>query len=378
VEFHIKREVLLEELSRAASVVEDKNSIPILNNVLVRSMGHKLKIVGTNLETTVQTVALAEQVIEEGEICVNASGFVKMIQAMPQQSIIHIESQANFHITIAARKTKYRMPGSDPSSYPPCEIPANLSWIELPGDQLKSLITGVRFAVAPDTESRFLLKGALLEVNGDNMVFSLVATDGHRLSLAAAPLTSLVMEDLRVVIPMKGLIELSRTLKDHKGDIEVGKDPGERQLYFRAGERLLSTRLLVGEFPNYERIFAANVHEHFGTFDASELAASIKRTLLVADPHSYSVSLSFTPGALSLSAQTAETGDINEGLESNFNGEDLKIYVNGSYLQDFLDPLGSTPVQLQLKTPEDALHFIAETLEGVRFRYIALPMDVPA
>ncbi len=166
--------------------------------------------------------------------------------------------------------------------------------------------------------------------------------------------------------------ELIRLVTDEDETIGIGLD--DSNLFFRAGHRVISTRLMVGKFPNYQVPFKDLGHyEHFATFKSDELSQSIKRAIQTADQASLAVSMLFQDSKLKLNSATAELGESNEVLDSDFNGGELKILCNGNFLIDFLEPLGSQPVRIELKDSFSMMYLTGEK-DDVQYFYCCVPM----
>lgn len=373
MKFCAHKSVLQDDLSRIQGILEKKSIIPILENALISSNGgHKLNIVATNMETSFSAELQADNVEVGGGLCLPARKLYDAVRLMPD-GLIHFERMDNGWAKVKAPGCTYKLPGSDADLFPAIPTPDGLRWVDVPSKHLKSIIAGVEFAIAPEEDSRYFLKGGKLEVDGREV--KMVATDGFRFTLASGPLSALLLEVVNVLVPQKAMVELDRLIRDFDGQVGIAKN--ESTIFFRAGQRLLSSRLVAADFPEYKEIFEGNRSETFANFKADALAQSIRRLLLVADTEMTTISMEFADGILRMQAQTPEGGEGDETLQSDFNGiQALKIFVNAKYMLDFLLPIGSGELRLEVKTPTSPLYLLGKK-EHLRYEYVLAPVNVP-
>lgn len=373
MKFCAQKSALQDDLSRIQGLLDKKSIIPILENALITSNGgHKLQVVATNMETSFSSEFTADQVEVGGSLCLPARKLYDFVRQMPD-GLIYFEKQDNGWAKVKAPGCNYKLPGSDSDQFPSIPKADGLQWVDVPAKHLKSIVNAVEFAIAPEEDSRFFLKGGKLEVDGREV--KMVATDGFRFTLASGPLQALLLENVDVLVPQKAMVELERLIRDFDGQVGIAKN--ENTIFFRAGARLLSSRLVAADFPQYREIFDGNRSETFANFKADKLAQSIKRLLLVADAEMATISLEFVEGTLRMEAQTPEGGEGNETLESDFNGTTaLKIFVNAKFMLDFLEPVGSGDVKMEVRTPTSPLYLLGKK-EHLRYEYVLAPVNVP-
>lgn len=201
----------------------------------------------------------------------------------------------------------------------------------------------------------------------------MVATDGFRFTLASGPLSALLLEAIDVLVPQKVMLELARLIRDFEGQVGITKS--DNKIFFRAGNRLLSGGLVASDFPGFRDIVNNSRSETFVDFKADKLAQAIKRLLLVADTEMATISLNFSGEVLHMQAQTPNGGEGDETLESNFNGtQSLTIFVNAKYMLDFLLPVGSGDVRVEVKTPTSPLYLLGKR-EHLRYEYVLAPVN---
>lgn len=371
MDFHVRRDALSAELGRMSSITEKKSSLPLLENVLIKSDGgKKIKLTATNVETTLYSELLTDQIEVEGAVCVKARKLYDIVRLMPE-GLLHITKRDNFWIDVVGGESEFHIPGIDPTYFVDTPAVADLTWIDVPAKHFKNIIDGIEFALAPEGNTQYILSSAKLEMDGTEV--RMCATDGHRLSLATGPFSTLMLDTIDVMLPAPGITQLSRMLSDVDGNIGLAKDANHT--FFRVGERLLATRLPTGDFPQYRLVFdAVKGYEKSAKMKASDLMKSIKRAMVVADSVTQAVNLNFAGGDLFINTESADAGQNKEVLRNTgYDGDDITTICNGKYLEDFLSVLGTEDFTLEMKDATSQLHCRGEK-EGVNYSYILMPM----
>jgi DNA polymerase-3 subunit beta len=246
--------------------------------------------------------------------------------------------------------------------------------VNIPAQVLRGMIARTSFAIANE-ESRYTLNGALMVLKPESI--TMVATDGHRLAHVerAGEKFEGVSGELKTLIPKKAMDEL-RALVDAADDVETiefAKD--ESTLFFRIGPRLLTSRQLTGQFPNYEAVLPKDNSKSIA-LHGDDLAAAIARVAQFADERSRAVRLKLEKGELKLSASSTETGESEDSIETDYQGEPLTIGFNAQYITDFLKAAGSKDVRLELKDSQSAGQLRPAEGEDYKYRYIVMPMRI--
>jgi DNA polymerase-3 subunit beta len=199
----------------------------------------------------------------------------------------------------------------------------------------------------------------------------MVTTDGHRLAFVSTSLEDEAAEGLDVLIPRKTLAELTKLTSDFDGDINLGAD--ENHVYFQVGSRLLISRMLSGQFPNYEMVMPKG-NDRSAVFDTLSLNQAIRRVALMADDRSRSIRLHLTKEQLLISSQNAEEGEARETVGTDFAGEETEIGFNAQYLQDFLNVVGSEKVNFEFKDGNSQAQMRPVSDEKYEYKYVIMPM----
>jgi len=331
MEFKIKQSVLKEELGFIQGVVERKTTIPVLSNILIESIGeNEIRIVGTDLDVTIRCDAEAE-IIKPGSICVQARKLFDIARALDPGDA-HFKKEENEWVTMKCGRANFRLAGVNREQFP--EIPTFKSTpMKLPADVLGYFVRNTAFAITNE-QSRFTLSGAKFIV-GDGIA-KMVTTDGHRLAYIERAIDD-KEGTMDTLIPKKALLELVK-LSRGEGEVSFGEDPNH--IFFETEGRLLITRKLSGNFPNYEMVMPKN-NEHTAIFDLDEMRSAVRRMSLIADERNRSIRLVVREGEVEVVAQSTEEGDGSEVVQAEYTGEEFTLGFNWQYLIEFLNNVGA-------------------------------------
>jgi DNA polymerase-3 subunit beta len=370
MEFSVKKFDLLQELSLTQGVIERKTTIPILGNILCEASENQVTLTATDLDLTIRTACPAK-VKKEGAGTIPAKKLLDLVKLLPEGEI-RFKLLENHWVEIAADRKKYKMVGMAKDNFlpiPPFPTPLAI----IPAQILSSLIAKTAFAISSE-ESRFTLNGALLLLKPETI--TMVATDGHRLAIAETnhKFEGLTRE-VRPLVPRKALLEVQRLANEagETGQIEFALD--ESHLFFRAGERLLISRMLSGQFPNYEAVLPRENSKHI-VMDRNELNDAVRRVSQLADQRSHAVKISITGDAIEFSASSPEYGEAKETIEKEYKGEPLAIGFNAQYMLDFLSAAVEGPISLELKDEQSAAQMRPLAEEAYRYRYVIAPVRI--
>lgn len=366
MEFKIKQSTLKEELGYIQGVVERKTTIPVLSNILIESIGEKeIRIVGTDLDCTIRCDAEAE-IVQTGAICVQARKLFDIVRAL-EPGDVHFKKEENEWVTLKAGRTNYRLAGVNKEQFP--ELPQFKSTpMKLSAEVFGFFVRNTQFAITTE-QSRFTLSGAKFIV-GDG-VAKMVTTDGHRLAYVEREIDD---KDgaIDTLIPKKALIELVK-LSRGEGDVAFGED--QNHIYFETEGRLLITRKLSGNFPNYEMVMPKD-NDHRAVFDLDEMRSAVRRMSLIADERNRSIRLTVREGEIEVTAQSAEQGEGNEVVQADYTGEEVTLGFNWQYLLEFLQNVGSAEMIAAEAQPETDTKVKETDGDKVRVRETAGPVRI--
>jgi DNA polymerase III subunit beta len=370
MEITVSKFELLRELTATQGVVERKTTIPILSNYLFEAAGDKLSLTATDLDLSLRTSCNAK-VKKEGACTIPARKLYDYVKLLPDADIT-IRLLENHWVSIRCGRSNTKMVGMARSNFPGLPVFPSAGVIKIPAAVLRSMIAKTGFAIASE-ESRYTLNGALMVLKPESI--TMVATDGHRLAHVerAGEKFEGVSGEMKTLIPKKAMDELKSLLDSDIEAIDFAKD--ESTLFFRVGPRLLTSRQLTGQFPNYEAVLPKDVSKSI-TLQGEELGAAIARVAQFADERSRAVRLRLEKGELKLSASSTETGESEDSIEIAYDGEPMAIGFNAQYLIDFIKATGSCEVKLELKDAQSAGQLRPAEGEDYKYRYIVMPMRI--
>jgi len=372
MEFTVSRADLVRELSLSQGVVEKKTTIPILSNVLLEASGDRVTLTATDLELGIRCSCPA-RVKKEGSGTVPARKLLDYVRLLPEADLT-MKFLENHWATITCGRSKTRIAGMSRESFP--ELPQMPEPIaQVPVRTLASMIARTSFAISME-ESRFTLNGALLLLRPEGL--TMVATDGHRLAFvqAAQAESGQVSQQFRALVPKKAMAELVK-LADDAGPEGVTLFAGDdNHLYFQVGHRLLITRKLTGNFPDYERVLPKD-HAVAARLQKDEIRSAIERVAQFADERSRAIRVQFVSGEVRVFSSSVETGESEESVNSEYQGPDMEIGFNAQYLLDFLRAIPQDQVSFQLKDQKSAgeMRPEGESLPD-QYRYVVMPMRI--
>jgi len=370
MEITVSKFELLRELTATQGVVERKTTIPILSNYLFEAAGDKLSLTATDLDLSLRTSCNAK-VKKEGACTIPARKLYDYVKLLPDADIT-IKLLENHWVSIRCGRSNTKMVGMAKSNFPSLPVFPSAGAIKIPAAVLRSMIAKTGFAIANE-ESRYTLNGALMVLKPESI--TMVATDGHRLAHVerAGEKFEGVTGEMKTLIPKKAMDELKSLLDSDVETIDFAKD--ESTLFFRVGPRLLTSRQLTGQFPNYEAVLPKDISKSIA-LHGEELGAAIARVAQFADERSRAVRLRLEKGELKLSASSTETGESEDSIEVAYDGEPMAIGFNAQYLMDFIKATGSCEVKLELKDAQSAGQLRPAEGEDYKYRYIVMPMRI--
>src|SRR6202521_1371884 len=342
MEFTVSRTDLVRELNLSQGVVEKKTTIPILSNVLVEANGDRIHLTATALELG-SRCSCAARVKKTGAGTIPARRLLDYVRLLPDADV-QVKVLENHWANLVCGRSKTRIAGMSRDSFPELpEKPETLA--EIPISVLNVMIAKTVFAISTE-ESRFTLNGALLVLRKGGLV--MVATDGHRLAMVeSSGDLSGITGAYRALLPRKAMLELQKLAGDSESDAMVRFAGDENHLFFQLGDRLLLSRKLTGNFPDFERVLPKD-HPHSVTLDREELRKSIERVAQFSDERSRAIKMRVQEGELHIHSSLSETGESEESLPVDYDGSAVEIGFNASYLLDFLRATTE---------PQVALHF---------------------
>src|SRR5262249_35418789 len=302
MEITVSKFELLRELTATQGVVERKTTIPILSNYLFEAGGDKLSLTATDLDLSLRTSCVAK-VKKEGSCTIPARKLHDYVKLLPDADIT-IKLLENHWVSIRCGRSNTKMVGMARSNFPTLPVFPTAGAVKIPAQVLRNMIAKTGFAIASE-ESRYTLNGALLVLKPESI--TMVATDGHRLAHIEHPNSKFpVSGEMRVLVPKKAMSELNTLLsitEDTATPVEFAKD--ESTLFFRIGGRLLTSRQLTGQFPNYEAVLPKDNNKSV-TVHCDDLSGAIQRVAQFADERSNAIRMRLGKNELKISSSNTE------------------------------------------------------------------------
>jgi DNA polymerase-3 subunit beta len=369
MDFFVEKSDLLKALNLVRSAVEKRNTIPILSHFLLEAEGFELRITATDLEIAARTTCQA-RVRTKGVAIVPGLRFLEIVRSAASGEI-HCRALENHWVQVTYERSSFKLVGSAKDDFPKFPaIPKPIARVD--ADLLSDCVEKTSFAVSEE-ESRYLLNGALLKLKPDGV--TMVATDGHRLALAARKVAiPELKEEFCVLIPRKALALLRRLAEEESegAAVEISKDGSH--LCFSLDSRILASRLLTGQFPNYEAVLPKE-NGKVVELNREEFEDVVRRVSLLADERLRGVRLAFEEDRLEISASSPEYGEAKEFVETQYGHEPLQIGFNAQYLLEFLRAVsGTTSIQMRLKDAESAAELLPSGDDGELYRYVLMPL----
>jgi DNA polymerase-3 subunit beta len=379
MEISVSRQDLLRELSATQSVVERKTTIPILSNFLLEAgpgegdATDRLTITATDLDQSIRT-SCAAKVKKPGACTIPARKLFDYVKLLPDGDI-SIKLMENHWVQIRSGRSNTKMVGMARANFPQVPEFPETGLTQLSAVSIKSMIAKTIFAISNE-ESRYTLNGALLILKAESL--SMVATDGHRLAHIEKTGESLnnISGEKKTLIPRKALAELQSLLADSDGEALDFYDD-EHTLFFRLGHRVLTTRKLTGQFPNYEAVLPRD-NNKFVVVRSEELMGSIQRVAQFADERSGAIKIRLEQNEMKISSSSTESGESEDTIESPYSFDAIVVGFNSTYLIDFLKAVGSSgEVRLEFKDAQSAGQMRPEDpADDFKYRYVIMPMRI--
>jgi DNA polymerase-3 subunit beta len=371
MELVVRKNDLLRELQLFQGIVERKNTIPILANVLIEATGDQVKFLATDLEVGLRSKCSAS-VSKGGSLTLPAKKLYEIVKALPDTDV-RIQEDRN-GVKVAADRFDSRMQTLPREDFPTLPEGSGSFSASLPRDTVRQMIQRTQFAITGE-DTRYYLNGALFILRADSM--SLVATDGHRLALVTVdrekPKGRKEEGEVRAILPRKTLAELSRLVTDGEGDIQYER--GENHLFFEVGGRLLISRMIDGQFPAFERVIP-KANDKRIEFDRDRLTSAVKRVALLSNERSRAVKFNLDSGKVEITSSSPEFGEAKELIVVDYQGPAVQICFNAQYVLDFLGVVETDSVALEFKDETSQAVMKPVGAEGYDYTYVIMPMRI--
>ena len=343
--FTISREKLQEGLAAVTAAVPAKTTLPVLANLLVETTERGIRLSATDLDIAVSTEVSAD-VESAGSITIPAKKLSEIARELPP-SPVKISASGEQRVTLECGRSKFKLLGLPRDEFPTFPSVRFNESFRVKSGELQKLIAHTAFAVSTE-ESRPILNGVLWELREDKM--RMVATNGHRLAKMELPVEASTAPPGDLIVPPKALDQIRRLFPAEE-ELEIAR--GDNHLGFRSPFTSVFTRLVEGPYPNYEQVIPKD-NDRYCLADKASLISALKRMSVIASDQTHRIKMSFNTGMLKFSVTTPDLGEAQDELPVQYNGDQLDIGFNATYLLEILRYMPTEQVRLTFKAPERA------------------------
>jgi DNA polymerase III subunit beta len=363
MKFSAPREDVLAPLQSVIGVVERRQTMPILANVLLSARDERLRITGTDLEVEL-VAASGISVQQPGDITVPGRKLLDIFRALPDKTNVTVSTEGE-RLTVRAGRSRFVLASLPAAEFPVIEEINAQQTLSVPQADFRKLIDKTHFSMAQQ-DVRYYLNGLLLEADGSTL--RAVATDGHRLALCETQLEGKTQAIQQVIVPRKGVLELQRILGE-SGDIELAI--GTNHVRAQIGDIRFTSKLIDGKFPEYGRVIPGNPSKIIEA-DRDALRQSLQRTAILSNEKYRGVRLNVRPGLLTVQAHNPEQEEAEDQVEVNFKGDEIEIGFNVNYLLDALGAIDTEKVEIGLTDSNSSCLIRAPGTPAIK--YVVMPM----
>ncbi|MDD5585674.1 MAG: DNA polymerase III subunit beta [Alphaproteobacteria bacterium] len=367
----LERAALLKSLGHVQSVVERRNTIPILANVLIRAEGQNVSFVATDMEIEINE-SVPGQVGKPGAVTAPAHTLYEIVRKLPEGAQVELSTASGTQLTLTSGRSQFRLGCLPVDDFPKMPEGDLKHKFELTAGDLRALIDRTRFAISTE-ETRYYLNGIYLHVTKDKNVDVLraVATDGHRLARVEMPAPKGVKAIPGVIIPRKTVNEVRKLVDETSAPVEVALSESKIRIAFDSV--VITSKLIDGTFPDYERVIPTGNDKQLDT-RARDFAAAVDRVATISTEKSRAVKLSLSDGLMTLTANAPDAGSATEEIEVNYGGAPLEIGFNARYLLDILQQIEGEGARFTLA--DSAAPAIVQDVADASALYVLMPMRV--
>lgn len=343
MKIEIEKKELLSLIGKTQNIVEKRNTMPILVNVLLDADQSTLKVFATDLEVSL-TDQIPAKVLQSGKVAVSAKSLFDIAKELSDGTITLIKKENNW-LEIKQGKYTSKIVGISADEYPIFPTYNSQSFIKIESNVLKDMIDKTIYSVSTD-ETRYHLNGVFFEMN-QATGFKMVATDGHRMSLIQKTSDEVKSATSQgVIIPRKGLHEIKKILEGVNNSVEIAVEGS--QFILKSQSTVLMIRLIEGKYPNYQQFIPQMLPQKV-MINRDAFLTSLKRVSLLANQKSKAVLLNLSNGKMEISSNNPELGDAKEEIEINYTGGEIKIGFNAKYITDILSSINQEIIDFELK-----------------------------
>lgn len=364
--FSIDKKDIIGELQLLHGIVEKRNTMPILANILIDVSDKEVELIGTDLEVGLKTHFPAK-IEEKGSLTVSGRKIFEIVKSLEEDQTIVFKEAGDLLMEIISGNSQFKvlcLPKEDFPQVPSAKFEKNIS---IPLKIIQEMIDRVYYAIAQ--EQRYYLNGALMILKENSLEF--VSTDGHRLAYTAKTLEDIqVKEEIRGIVSKKALSELKK-FEDEAVDFDLD----ENNLFFKVGNRTLISRIIEGKFPNFDAVIPKD-NPNTLSLSRDEISDAIRRVALLSTERSKGVKFTIEKNQLRLFSSNPEIGEARDKVEVEYDGDELEIGFNSQYLLDFLTTVKEERIKIELKDENSAVLIKPDSEEDIKYFYVLMPMKI--
>jgi DNA polymerase-3 subunit beta len=362
---------LAEHLYRVQGVASAKSTMPALTHVLLRADGQQLRLAATDLDLAMED-SVAVNVSTPGAIAVSAKHLFEVVKALPASGEVTVTLGEQNRVEVKAHKAQFKLVGVGAAEFPAIAAVSSREHVDIPGKELARMIDSTIFCVSTD-DARYNLTGVYWEAANGGKLLRFVATDGHRLAVIEREMAHGVAFK-PVIVPKKALIELKRLLGSNPPDDLVVKCGfSDNHAVFTVGAVTLSSRLIEGQFPDYEQVIPKS-SPNVVRVSKQELGEALKRVSLMSPDKSFGIRFHASKGGVRIESQNPTLGEAMQEVDVEYDGPDVTIGFNAHYLLEILGQVSEGGVRIELS--DHLSPALVRPIEGRDFVGIVMPMRV--
>lgn len=373
----LERAALLKSLAHVQSVVERRNTVPILANVLIRASGQQVSFTATDMDLEmIESLRSDDSPRGTGAITAPAHTLYDIVRKLPEGSQVELNAANSNQLTLSAGRSHFKLGCLPVDDFPQLAEGDVKHKFSLSAADLRLLIDRTRFAISTE-ETRYYLNGIYLHTTrvktagGNIEVLRAVATDGHRLAKVEMPAPNGSKGMPGVIVPRKTVNEMRKLLEEANGSVEIALS--ESKIRFSFDSIVLTSKLIDGTFPDYERVIPAN-NDKILQIDTAIFAQAVDRVATISSEKSRAIKLSVSPGHLTLTASSPDAGSATEELEVAYEGGLIEIGFNARYLLDVMQQVEGESVRFTLA--DGAAPVIVQDVADQTALFVIMPMRV--
>ena len=371
MKFVVNKSIIFKTLSHLQSIVNKKNTLPILSNILIEAKKNHLTLSSTDMDISIKET-LNCNIIEDGATTLNAQIMFDIIKKLPENNDIEFISNNGKILTIRSKGSKFSLSCLPKDEFPIIDTVTNGKKFQINSQIIYNLINKTKFAISNE-ETRYFLNGLYFNISNNEKVsiLTIVGTDGHRLATSSFNQNQIDSDIPGIIIPKKTINELSKLLVDNDKDIEI--QISSNKIIFYINKLILISKLIDGNFPDYSRVIPNN-NNNILTINRLNLLSAVDRVSTIANENSPSIKFKLLKNLINLSTINNENSTATEDIQAKYEGNEIEIGFNSKYIMDILDNLEGEEIKISFN--DNSTPIIAQEQTGSDITYVLMPMRV--